>query len=54
MRLTEDVFIASLPESETAISTPFPRMTYDEAFEKYGQHKPTLLNKLLVIMFLLS
>ncbi|XP_065200603.1 aspartate--tRNA ligase, mitochondrial isoform X2 [Planococcus citri] len=48
MKLTEEILIASWPSSKPPISAPFPKITYEEAIEKYGSDKPCLLGELLI------
>lgn len=42
MSLVEAILVNCWPESNGTLSTPFQRMTYDEAMEKYGSDKPDL------------
>lgn len=42
MSLIEGVLVHCWPESNGSLSTPFQRMTFDEAMEKYGSDKPDL------------
>lgn len=42
MALVEGILVHCWPEVNGALSTPFQKMTYDEAMEKYGSDKPDL------------
>jgi aspartyl-tRNA synthetase len=42
MTLVEAILVHCWPESNGTLSTPFQRMAYDEAMEKYGCDKPDL------------
>lgn len=42
MELIESILIYCWPESNGTLSTPFQKMTYDVAMEKYGTDKPDL------------
>jgi aspartyl-tRNA synthetase len=42
MSMIEAVLVHCWPESNGSLSTPFQRMTFDEAMEKYGSDKPDL------------
>jgi aspartyl-tRNA synthetase len=42
MELVESILIYCWPESNGTLSTPFQKMTYDVAMEKYGTDKPDL------------
>lgn len=42
MELVEGILVYCWPESNGTLSTPFQKMTYDVAMEKYGTDKPDL------------
>lgn len=42
MSLVEAILVNCWPESNGSLSTPFQKMSYDEAMEKYGSDKPDL------------
>lgn len=42
MSLVEAILVNCWPESNGTLSTPFQKMTYDEAMEKYGSDKPDI------------
>jgi aspartyl-tRNA synthetase len=42
MSMVEAILVNCWPESNGSLSTPFQKMTYDEAMEKYGTDKPDL------------
>lgn len=42
MSLVEAILVNCWPESSGTVSTPFQKMTYEEAMDKYGSDKPDL------------
>lgn len=40
IKLIEEMLECSWPPELPAVSTPFPRLTYDEAMRLYGSDKP--------------
>ncbi|CRL01516.1 CLUMA_CG014188, isoform A [Clunio marinus] len=42
MALVEGLLVHCWPESNGTLSTPFPKMTYDDVMDKYGSDKPDL------------
>lgn len=42
LNLIEDLLKYCWPKNITPISTPFPRMSYEEAMNSYGTDKPDL------------